>query len=152
MFTINARRSDPETSKSAVRHISKRQHGILRIMENIANGFTSEEIARVMFVSRDMVSPSMPVLERNGLVKRSGFKRHVGTGYQTIWIDANCDFIALQGDKPMQEHKVKAGRKELVEALQMAAQAIEAELSADERNINNLLTTLNKIKEVLKNG
>ncbi len=54
---------------------------VVRVLANYPHGLTSAEIAAVIGIKRDSVSPRMKALEDRGLIERTGLRR----ARKTVW-------------------------------------------------------------------
>jgi predicted HTH transcriptional regulator len=82
-----ARDTDPDTSQDAADSISiQYMEGL--VMDAVAKfgAATSQEVAAVLSLSRDSVSPRIAALCRKGLMRDSGARRKGPSGrYSTLW-------------------------------------------------------------------
>ena len=122
MFNLFARKNDPETSQETVKAI-----GAGGMATKITKSLylhkkwrlTSPEIADEFQCNRDSVSPLLPVLERKGIVQRSGYVRKVGSRKQIIWrlsTTKDC-FNPLVGDEKAKDKKKRTSRAEAIELI-----------------------------------
>lgn len=142
-----ARRTDPQTSHDAAAHAttksSERVKKIIRVLQAQPNGATSAEIAHMLGVPRDFISPLMPKLEEKDMVHRTDARRRDAHSKQKqiVW-------YLGKGTTKRPCHNYRKGISEFVATTRAL---MDAETQADKDfNLGRLMSLAEKYRHVLR--